>query len=154
EAARETAELIEESVRRAGEGVTASERVLSSLTEINERANRVSQVMIEIVSAAEQQEMGISQVTTAMEQVSQVTQQVAANSQESAATAEELSGQAEELRALVGEFRLSGDNIVSAGGRAAHNRPRRSLSTAAGAGFGVSQTRDNDADSAPVTTAM
>lgn len=107
QAAKETADLIEESVRSAGEGVTTSQNTLSGLAEISERANRVAEVMVEILSAAEQQEVGLSQVTTAMEQVSQVTQQVAANSEESAATAEELSSQAEELRSLVAEFTLT-----------------------------------------------
>lgn len=130
QAAKETAALIEESVRTAGEGVVVSESALSGLAEISERANRVAEVMVEILSAAEQQEVGLSQVTTAMEQVSQVTQQVAANSEESAATAEELSGQAEELRGLVAEFILTNGDVRGMGSVARRtNRVVRPAST-------------------------
>jgi methyl-accepting chemotaxis protein len=107
EAAKNTANMIEESVRNAESGVELNGEVLTKLQDINGQANKVGEVMAEIATASEQQTQGIDQVTTAVEQMNQLTQQNAANSEESASAAEELSGQGEELRALVNGFKLS-----------------------------------------------
>jgi methyl-accepting chemotaxis protein len=113
EAAKNTANMIEESVKNAESGVELNGAVLTQLQEITEQANKVGEVMTEIAAASEQQSVGIDQVTTAVEQMNQVTQQNAANSEESASAAEELSGQSEELRTLVGRFRLTAETGVS-----------------------------------------
>jgi len=107
EAAKNTANMIEEAVRNAESGVALNGEVLGKLQQINSQANKVGEVMAEIAIASEQQSQGIDQVTTAVEQMNQLTQQNAANSEESASAAEELSGQGEELRALVNGFKLS-----------------------------------------------
>ncbi len=107
DAARQTAELIEEAVRNAEQGVTTNVQVREALTGIDTHARRVSEVMREIASASEQQQVGVDQVSTAMEQVSGVTQQTAASAEESAAVAQELSGQAGSVRDLVRSFRLT-----------------------------------------------
>jgi len=107
QAAKDTAELIEGSVRNAESGAEVTEEARKSLAEIEERTARVAEVIGEIAAAVEQQNQGISQVNTAVEQTNQVTQQAAANSEESAAAAEELAGQAQELESMVREFRLS-----------------------------------------------
>ena len=107
EAAKSTAELIDESVHNAESGVALNQTVLGQLQEITGQTNQVGEVMGEIATASEQQSSGIEQITSAVEQMNQLTQQNAANSEESASAAEELSGQAEELRGLVAAFRLS-----------------------------------------------
>jgi methyl-accepting chemotaxis protein len=107
EAAKNTANLIEESVKNAEGGVALNGEVLRNLGEINGQIQKVSEVMAEIAAASEQQSQGIDQVNTAVEQMNQVTQQVAANAEESASAAEELSGQANELKFMVGQFRVS-----------------------------------------------
>jgi methyl-accepting chemotaxis protein len=107
EAARNTADLIEESSKNALEGVTLNHEVKRNLEEINSQIQKVSEVMSEITAASDQQSEGIDQLTTAMDQINQVTQQVASNAEESAAAAEELSSQANLMHALVSEFRLS-----------------------------------------------
>jgi methyl-accepting chemotaxis protein len=107
EAAKNTANMIEESVRNAEGGVALNLEVLAKLQEINGQANKVGEMMAQISSGSEQQQSGIDQITTAMEQMNQLTQQNAASSEESASAAEELSGQAEELRTMVAQFKLS-----------------------------------------------
>jgi len=107
EAAKNTAALIEESVRNADSGVEISQEVAKNLSEITEQANRVAEVVAEIAAAAEQQSQGVAQVNTGIEQLNQAVQQAAANSEESAAAAEELSSQAQELEGMVREFKLS-----------------------------------------------
>jgi methyl-accepting chemotaxis protein len=107
EAAKSTANLIEESVRNAKVGVEMNAQVLSELQEINGQSEKVGTVIAEIATASEQQSIGISQVTSGVEQINGVTQKIAASSEESASTTHELANQAEELRGLVNQFRFS-----------------------------------------------
>lgn len=108
EAAKNTADLIEESVNNAESGVAANQEVFTQLQDINDQVRKVGEVMAEIAAASEQQSQGIDQINSAVGQMDQVTQQAAANSEEAASAAEELSGQAEELRGMVGSFQLTG----------------------------------------------
>jgi methyl-accepting chemotaxis protein len=106
EAAKNTSNLIEESVKNAEGGVSINQEVLSNLREINEQVNKVSEVMAEIASASDQQSQGIDQITTSVSQMSDMTQQNAANSQESAASAVELDNLAHKMQKMVDAFNL------------------------------------------------
>ncbi len=108
EAAKTTAQLIQESVGNAEGGVTLNAEVMEHLNEIAKQVVQVSEVMEEVASAADQQSMGLDQVNLAVEQMNQTTQQTAANAEESSSASEELTSQAEELRGLVSAYRLSG----------------------------------------------
>jgi methyl-accepting chemotaxis protein len=112
EAAKNTANLIEESVKNAESGVTINSEVMKNLVEINDQVNRVSEVMAEIAAASEQQTHGVDQVNTAVEQVNQVTQQTASNAEESTSAAEELAAQAMEMKQVVSTFSLTDVNGV------------------------------------------
>jgi len=114
EAAKSTADLIDESVHNAEDGVTINQEVFTNLAEISEQIRKVTEVMDEIAAASDQQSQGIDQINSAVSQLDQVTQQNAANSEESASAAEELTAQAEELRAMVGNFQLSNDGTMGA----------------------------------------
>lgn len=116
EAAKTTAQLIEESLNNANQGVTLSEEMATNLEEIHQQVTQVSEVMGEITAAANQQSEGATQVTTAIEQMNQVTQQTAANAEQSSSASEELSAQAEDLEALVSQFQMT---QARSGGRAA-----------------------------------
>jgi methyl-accepting chemotaxis protein len=107
EAAKGTAQLIDEAVRSAASGVALNEEVLKNLADIVERAGKVREVMGEIAAASEQQTMGVAQITTAVEQMNGVTQQTAASSEQAASAASELTGQAEKMQTTVGQFRLN-----------------------------------------------
>jgi hypothetical protein len=106
EAAKNTSNLIEESVRNAEGGVAINQEVLSNLREINEQVNKVSEVMAEIASASDQQSQGIDQITTSVQQMSEMTQQNAANSEESAASSLELDNLAHKMQKMVDAFQL------------------------------------------------
>jgi methyl-accepting chemotaxis protein len=107
EAAKNTAQLIEDAVKNAEGGVALNAEVLGKLTEISEKIVKVGTVMTEIAAASDQQRQGVDQITTAVEQMNGVTQQAAANSEESAATAAELNSQADQMRGMVEQFSLS-----------------------------------------------
>jgi methyl-accepting chemotaxis protein len=116
EAAKNTANLIEESGKNSESGVVLNREVLKNLNDINGQVKKVGAVMAEIAVASEQQTHSVEQVNTVINQMNMVTQQVAANAEESASGAEELSSQAEELKKMVSAFRLSGK--VPAGSKA------------------------------------
>jgi len=107
EAAKNTASMIQESVKSAAGGVKITQEVAKSLNQIVDRADKVSNLIAEIASASNEQAAGIEQVNTAVTSMNQVTQSNAANSEESASASEELSGQAMELAKMVSEFKLT-----------------------------------------------
>ena len=107
EAAKSTAELIEESVRNSEEGAATNQDVIRKFDEINANICKVNEVMIEIVSASEEQNTGVKQISSSVDQMMQVTQQVAANAEESASSAEELNAQAKEMQSMVAQFTLN-----------------------------------------------
>ncbi|MCD4650468.1 MAG: hypothetical protein K8S56_01575, partial [Candidatus Cloacimonetes bacterium] len=107
EAAKNTNELIEGSLRNSNAGATIVTEVLKSFTEINSSFDKVNSIVQEIAAASDEQSQGIKQVNMAMEELNKLTQHSAANAEESAAAAEELSSQSAELKGMVSEFTLS-----------------------------------------------
>jgi methyl-accepting chemotaxis protein len=106
-AAKDTASMIEESVRNADEGVHINEEMLKNLETINKHVDNVYAVMVDIASASEQQNEGVSEIAASLQQMNTVTQQTAANSEEAAGASEGLSTQANEMHTLVESFRLT-----------------------------------------------
>lgn len=107
EAAKNTAEMIQESVQNASDGVALNQEVLDNLEEINKQVLRVGEVIVGISAVSSQQEEGVGQISQGVGQLNQLTQQNVANAQKLAAASEELSAQAEEMRSLVCVFTLS-----------------------------------------------
>ncbi len=104
-AARETADKIEDSIRKSQEGVTISGRVSASLQEILTKARQVDDLVAEIASSSKEQSQGVEQISTAISQMDQVTQTTAASAEEGAAAAEELSSQAVSLEDAIQSLR-------------------------------------------------
>jgi methyl-accepting chemotaxis protein len=109
-AAKETAEMIDVSVKKVENGTAIAQRTESALKEIVSMAVKMADLVGEISAASNEQAQGISQIGQGLTQIDQVTQQNTANAEETAASAEELSGQATELRRLISTFRLKGAN--------------------------------------------
>lgn len=107
QAAKNTADMISESVKNADDGVKIASEVAKSFDLIAASAKNVNDLIAEIATASKEQSLGIDQINSAVAQMDKVTQQNAANSEESASAAEELSSQAEELQSMVGQFNLS-----------------------------------------------
>ncbi|MBN1956629.1 MAG: bacteriohemerythrin [Desulfuromonadales bacterium] len=112
-AASETAELIEGSVEKAGNGTQIAERTAEALDEIVASISKVSDLVGEIAASSNEQAQGIAQVNIGMQQIDQVIQQNTANAEESAATSEELSSQAAELKHQLSRFKLKGSYAQS-----------------------------------------
>jgi methyl-accepting chemotaxis protein len=114
EAARTTAELIDQSVRSADAGAALTGTVLRHLDDITGHAHRLGEVMAEVAAASEQQRHGVEQITAAIGQMSGATQHAAATAEESAAAAEELAGQSRALAERVSAFRLADEGATAA----------------------------------------
>lgn len=101
-AARDTAELIEESQKNAVSGVGASEEVVRILKQIVEDVLDITKRVNDVSTASDDQATGIEQISHTVTQMDSVTQGNASSAEESAAAGEELNRQAHELDTVVG----------------------------------------------------
>jgi methyl-accepting chemotaxis protein len=104
EAARNTAALIEGSVKNADQGVNVASETAKALKEVTTSVQKISELVSEIAAASKEQAQGIEQVATAVAQMNQVTQANAANSEESASASEELNAQVEQVNIMIREL--------------------------------------------------
>jgi len=112
EAAKNTTELIESSLRAVANGAKIADKTEESLKLIVEKTNKTVSLVEEIASASKQQAVGASQVTIGIEQISSVVQTNSATAEESAAASEELSGQAQMLKNLISGLKLKGVDYI------------------------------------------
>ncbi len=115
EAARNTADLIEGTVKKVKEGEDLLVRTNEDFCEVAEVAAKVGSLVDEIAIASGEQTTGLDQVNKAISEIDRVTQQTAASSEEAASASEELSAQAEYMKKYVDDL----DHLVSGGGGAA-----------------------------------
>jgi methyl-accepting chemotaxis protein len=101
QAAKDTAELIEESIVKSNDGKTKVDEVAIAIRAITQESAKVKTLVEEVSLGSQEQTRGIEQVAKALTQMEQVTQQSAANAEESAAAAEELTAQASALMEVV-----------------------------------------------------
>ena len=115
-AARETAESIEDSIKKSEHGVNISSKVAENFSQIVSKAREVDTLIGGIAQASNEQSQGISQVLTAVTQMDTVTQQNAGSAEESASAAEELNAQALTLKEAVTSLQhlVSGTNSTAA----------------------------------------
>jgi len=109
EAARETGDMIQNSMEKAELGSSIADETATSLTEIVSGINESSKYIEEIARASEEQRLGISQINIGIDQVAQVISQNSATAQESAAASEEMSSQAAALEQLLRLFKVKED---------------------------------------------
>jgi methyl-accepting chemotaxis protein len=111
-AAKETSEMIENSILKVKSGTEIARLTEAALQEIVASSVKVADLVGEIAAASNEQAQGIAQIGQGLEQIDKVTQQNTANAEETAAAAEELSGQARELNSLLARFELRPDQNV------------------------------------------
>jgi methyl-accepting chemotaxis protein len=104
EAAKNTASLIEGTIKKTKEGSDLVARTNDAFEEVAGSATKVAELVGEIAAASSEQAQGIDQVNRALGEMDKVTQQNAANAEESAAASEELSAQAETMSGFVGQL--------------------------------------------------
>jgi methyl-accepting chemotaxis protein len=107
EAAKEIKILIDDSVRRVGQGTVEVDKAGVTMVDVVNSIRRVTQIMSEISAASIEQSQGVAQVGQAVTQMDQATQQNAALVEETAAAADSLKQQARELVRVVEVFKLA-----------------------------------------------
>ncbi|MBI5593658.1 MAG: MCP four helix bundle domain-containing protein [Deltaproteobacteria bacterium] len=104
EAAKNTAALIEGTVKKVTEGTALVKTTNDAFKEVAGSAAKVGELVGEIAAASTEQAQGIEQVNIAVTEMDKVTQQNAATAEESASASEELNAQAEEMKGFVADL--------------------------------------------------
>ncbi len=105
-AARETAELIENSVKQVAGGVGIAKETSEALDQIVGNVIKVKDLVGEIATASAEQAKGVSQINVAMNQVAKAAQEGSQQSEELAASSGELASLADRMRDGVRRFKL------------------------------------------------
>ena len=111
-AAKETGDMIQNSMEKAELGSSIAGETAASLADIVSGINESSQLVDEIAGASEEQSRGIAHVNIGIDQVAQVVQQNSATAEESAAASEEMSSQSSILQELISQFKLSDEDTA------------------------------------------
>ena len=105
DAAKETAEIIEESIIKSRAGSEISRQVAEGLSGIVSKAREVDDIVGQISLASEEQSQGVALINTSVNQLDTVTQGNAAAAEQSASASEELRSQASLLHEMVADLR-------------------------------------------------
>ena len=89
------------------DSVKISERAGELIGSVVPKIEETAKLIKDIANSAKEQDIGLSQINTAMTQLDQVTQTNAASSQEMASASEELSGQANSLGEMISLYTVS-----------------------------------------------
>ncbi|MCI9636172.1 MAG: methyl-accepting chemotaxis protein [Hungatella sp.] len=106
EASKNTAVLIENSLKAVENGTQIADETAQSLLQAVNDVNEMAGIIEQISEASSNQAASISQITMGIDQISSVVQTNSATAEESAAASEELSSQSQLMKSLVGKFKL------------------------------------------------
>jgi methyl-accepting chemotaxis protein/methyl-accepting chemotaxis protein-1 (serine sensor receptor) len=113
QSAKDTAQLIEESVTNSNAGKANAERIAAAVQLVIEESRKMG-VKIDLIQAGStEQATGIDQISRSLGQIERVTQGSAAVSQECAASAQELSAQSAVMNEVVQQL----THLVEGGNR-------------------------------------
>ena len=104
EAARNSAELIEASVKSADGAVGLGKDAAAVIAQLADSSKKVADLAGEIAASTREQDTGLGQITSAMQEMDKGTQSTAAGAEENSATSQALQQQVEELNRLVAEL--------------------------------------------------
>ncbi|MSS62681.1 methyl-accepting chemotaxis protein [Velocimicrobium porci] len=120
-AASETAEMIEDSIKKVENGSKLAQETAVALNHIVAAVDNIVDLINGIAGASNEQATAVAQIDQALAQVSQVVQTNSATSEQCAAASEELSNQAVRLRELISIFNLKELNSNSYMGNVYNN---------------------------------
>ena len=100
-AAKETSEMIENSIKTVGKGSDLANKTSNALEAIRNGSIKSADIVGEIATSSNEQAQGIAQINDGLSQIDRVTQTNTASAEQSASAAEELSSQAHQLRQMI-----------------------------------------------------
>ncbi len=106
EAARNTAGLIEDTVKKIEEGVEYVDQTDNAFTRVAEKSAKAGELVEEIAAATREQSQGLDQLNIAVADIDKTTQQNVAGSEEAASASQELFSQAGQLKRFIQELAL------------------------------------------------
>ena len=106
-AAKESAVLIETSVRAVKKGMTIADETATQLEEVAGNSKMITEEVADIADTLEKQTVEIQQINEGIEQINDVVQTNSATSQECAAASEQMSSEAENLREMIRRFKVA-----------------------------------------------
>lgn len=104
DAAKNTANLIEGTVKKVKDGTAIVIRANGAFSEVTESTGKAGELVGEIAAASNEQARGIEQINKAISEMDRVIQQNAATAEESASASEEMNAQAEQMKMMVDEM--------------------------------------------------
>ncbi len=114
DAAKNTAAMIEDTVKKVAQGSDIVHGTNDSFKEVAQSSEKVSNLVGEISAASSEQSEGIGQINKAVLEMDKVTQENAAGTEELSSLAEELNGQVEILLEIVeGQNRMKTSSMRS-----------------------------------------
>lgn len=109
QAAKESATLIETSVKAVEKGMVIAGQTASQLQEVAENSQIITKEVTNIADTLETQATEIKQINDGIEQINDVVQTNSATSEECAASSQEMSSGAENLREMIQKFKIAED---------------------------------------------
>lgn len=145
-AAKETTEMIEDSIKNVERGTDIAKKTSDALNKIVDDVSKVANLIGDIAAASNEQASGIEQVNQGIMMVSEVVQKNSATAEESATASEELSTQADALKEQVFRFKLrkSGNGTSSNGSNRSLNQSTLKMFDNASENKGLRVTAKDD----------
>ncbi len=112
EASKDTAALIENSLKAVENGTQIADETAQSLVLAVNDVNEMTGIIGQISEASSNQADAISQIMMGIDQISSVVQTNSATAEESAAASQEMSSQSQLMKSLVEKFKLKGSSSV------------------------------------------
>ena len=109
QAAKESATLIETSVKAVEKGMVIAGQTAAQLEEVAENSKLITTEVTNIAETLETQTTEIKQINEVIEQINDVVQTNSATSEECAAASQEMSSEAESLREMIRKFKVAED---------------------------------------------
>ena len=106
-AAKESAMLIETSVKAVEKGMVIAGQTAEQLEEVAENSKVITKEVTNIAETLEMQTTEIQQINEGIEQINDVVQTNSATSEECAAASQEMSSEAENLREMIQKFKVA-----------------------------------------------